>query len=225
MSSDLTQHSDSPLAPLAIAGYEVTEKLGENAHCEVWKAESQLSGSNARAIKFSKSGTREQIGMFAREFKISGAIAHPNVLQVFDFGVTAKRPFIVSEHMPTSLAKHLEQVGKLSEEDVVSLTLQAAYALSAVHGSGIVHGDLKPSNLLIDPQTLLLKVGDFGAAVFAATDPESSDEVQFSGTPFYTSPEQASGQRPDFTSDIYSLGLVMTAMLTGESPLQNLSAD
>lgn len=162
---------------------------------------------------------------FVREARAMATIEHPNVLRVHGFEEVEDRGYLVMEYVQgESLAARLRREGRLSVAAAVSATLGIADALDAAWQKGIVHRDVKPSNVLIDASGRL-RVLDFGLArpMMPAEEPLTvSGEVV--GTPQYMAPEQITGTTVDFRADIYSLGILLFELLTGEPPFQGTTA-
>jgi len=156
---------------------------------------------------------------FIREAKAAARVNHPNIVHVYDMSASLGRAYIAMEYVEGSnLHGYLQQCGPLSTRETINLMTQACGALEAVHKAGIVHRDIKPDNILI-AKGGLVKLSDFGLAK-ADTQRITGTNV-IMGTPAYMSPEQARGQEADNRSDIYSIGLVMYEMLTGQTPFRD----
>jgi serine/threonine-protein kinase len=164
---------------------------------------------------------REQ---FRQEARAAANLSHPNIVTVHDFGLDAGRLYIVMEHVPgTDLKTILKQRSQLSVDEAIPLLVQACAGIGYAHRAGLVHCDVKPHNMLVTPDQRL-KVTDFGIARALATiQPDEQHEVVW-GSPLYFSPEQAAGQAPSPASDVYSLGVVLYEMLTGQLPFQSSDA-
>ncbi len=155
---------------------------------------------------------------FGREARAGGAISHPHVVTVYEMeGDADGNTYLVMEYIDgTDLRALLAQIGTLPTDRVVSVSLDVARALEAVHEQDIVHRDLKPANIMLTRKGVA-KLTDFGIAQVGSESMRTQMIVGHPGTPLYMSPEQASGfGYIDGRSDLYSLGLVMYEMLTGE---------
>jgi hypothetical protein len=161
----------------------------------------------------------ELAGRFRREARIAARLQHPGITVVHDVGFDNGQPFIIMELLHgRDLAAILEETPDgLPIDAVVSLTIQAAEALGAAHAGHVVHRDLKPANLFVldDGQ---LKICDFGIARAIDSTAHLTATGQVIGTPAYMSPEQWRGEEVDERSDLYSLGCVLYALLTGQPP-------
>jgi serine/threonine-protein kinase len=155
---------------------------------------------------------------FRQEAKAAANLSHPNIVPVYDFGFHEKRLYIVMEYIPgRDLYTIIQEKGRLSTELGLDLSIKACKGIGYAHRAGLVHCDVKPHNLLVTPD-MQLKVTDFGIArALASIDPGESSKVVW-GSPQYFSPEQASGEPPSPASDVYSVGVVMYQMFTGQLP-------
>jgi serine/threonine protein kinase len=159
------------------------------------------------------------VARFKREALAAARLVHPNVVQVFDFGLDDEtaRNFIVMEHVDGhSCAEILRDQGALPPEDAVSILTQACSGLDYAHRNGVVHRDVKPGNLLRSHE-LVVKLADFGIAK-AAEDSEITKAGSVLGTAAYLSPEQARGEKAGPPADLYALGVVSYQLLTGRLP-------
>jgi len=157
---------------------------------------------------------------FLREAKSLSSLSHPNLVAVFDYGITAdKEPYLVMEYYDgKGLDEIFESSADMTLTEIIKILCQVCDALTAVHNQSIVHRDIKPSNVLISVDAVV-KLVDFGIAKNlenTALDLTEAGEVV--GTPTYMSPEQCRGLELDSRSDIYSLGCVMYEALTGRAP-------
>jgi serine/threonine-protein kinase len=162
------------------------------------------------------------------ELRLARRVSHRNVVRTHDFGSSDGMAFITMEYVDgTSLSTVLAQRGALSVSVVVALAKQLVRALEAAHEQGVLHGDLKPANLLVAPDGLL-KVSDFGVATLARRPAVSGEERvtpphlagAVVGTPEYMAPELLIGGSPDVRSDLYAAGVVLYECLMGATPFQ-----
>jgi hypothetical protein len=152
---------------------------------------------------------------FRYEAQIMAQLDHPNCVKVFDFLEIEGRAFLVSEFVEgATLKKVIETSGRLAPEQSLGVLKGALNGLGYAHSLGLVHRDVKPDNIIADPQGVS-KLADFGQAYFAA-GPGAAGGL--TGSPLYMSPEQASGGTVDYRSDLYSAGAVLYEFLTGRPP-------
>jgi serine/threonine protein kinase len=213
-----------------IGTYTILELLGEGGMGSVYSAEHALLGRRA-AIKVllpAMSANQEIVNRFFNEARATTAITDPGIVQVFDFGYhTDGSAYIVMELLHgESLAARLDRVGRLTARDTFRLIKQVALSLSAAHQRGIVHRDLKPDNLFVVGDAAVtggerMKILDFGIAKLAGDDPGrmKTRTGAVMGTPLFMSPEQCRGvSGVDHRADIYALGCVLFAAITGHPP-------
>lgn len=199
-------------------GYEVTSEIGRGGMAVVYKAR-QVNLDRHVAIKFlmpEGAGSEALIERFKAEARTIASLRHQNIVTVLDFGLYERLPYLVMEYVEgrTLEAALLEAIPL---DRVLQIVAQLAHALNYAHGLGIVHRDVKPSNVLLAREDWSL-LSDFGIAK-AIESPRKITETGFAiGTPGYMSPEQALGSQIDGRSDIYSLGIVLYEMLTGQPP-------
>ncbi len=202
--------------------YQLEDRLGSGGMAMVYRAY-DLMLERTVAIKLLRkdySNNAEFRHQFRQEAKAAANLSHPNIATVHDFGLDSNQLFIIMEYVPgTDLKAMLKQNGRFSVSDAVELMLQACAGIGYAHKAGLVHCDIKPQNMLVTPDNLL-KVVDFGIArALASISPDEKAEVVW-GSPHYFSPEQAAGNAPSPASDVYSLGIVLFEMLTGQTPFK-----
>jgi len=207
--------------------YQLVEKLGTGGMALVYRARDTMLERNV-AIKILRedySKDPEFQTRFRLEAKAAANLSHPNIVTVHDFGFDQGQLFIVMEHVPgTDLKTYIDKLGRLRAEDAIPLIVQACAGIGYAHRAGLVHCDIKPHNMLITPDQRL-KVTDFGIArALASIHPEEKSDVVW-GSPLYFSPEQASGLAPTPSSDVYSLGVVLYELLTGQTPFVGRTAE
>ncbi|HVL15800.1 MAG TPA: protein kinase, partial [Gemmata sp.] len=156
---------------------------------------------------------------FLREARSAALIRHDNVVLIHETG-EAPLPYLVMELVPGETLQHrLDRTGPLDPAEVVRVARQVAEGLAAAHEKGLIHRDIKPSNILLDGGPQLAKITDFGLAR-AADDASLTRSGTVAGTPMYMAPEQAKGEALDHRADLFSLGSVMYALLTGHPPFR-----
>jgi serine/threonine protein kinase len=155
----------------------------------------------------------EQVEQFVAAAKTASSLSHPNIVPVFEVGIHAGQPFVVFEYVEgTTLAAALEAEGPLPMARAVVMMSQILAGMAHVHASGLLHGDIKPANILIGANNIP-RVTDFGIARPART---AARESVSCGTVQYTAPECLSEGRADYRSDVFALGLLFHEMLTGK---------
>jgi serine/threonine-protein kinase len=159
----------------------------------------------------------DQLERFRREARSVAQLSHPHIVGVIDAGEEDGRPYIVFEYVEgETLKERIRRMGRLPIDEAIAYAIEIARALGAAHARGIVHRDIKPQNVLVDEEGSA-KVTDFGIA--RSLDEEGlTADGRVLGTTDYVSPEQALGHDVDGQSDIYSLGIVLFEMLTGDVP-------
>ena len=218
--------------------YEIIETLGEGSMGMVVLARDRFLGREV-AIKILKPDMAERIegdARFRQEARLMSRLTHPNIVTVYAFGATESGVnYIVMEYVGGgSLAAYVRQDNLLPWSVVASLATQVCEALSSAHKLGVVHRDIKPGNILLGSEedgNYFAKVVDFGLAKVLAKDALGSGEWNETntmqgtaiGTPAYLSPEQAKGVTVDPRSDIYSLAMVVSHLLTGRLPFKKTS--
>ena len=207
--------------------YRLEERLGAGGMAMVYRARDQtLERDVAVKIlreKFSQDPAfRER---FRHEAKAAANLSHPNIVTVHDFGFDEGRLFIVMEYIPgIDLKTILLQRGKFAVKESLKLMIQACAGVGYAHRAGLVHCDIKSQNFILTSDNRL-KVTDFGIArALASISPDEKTDVVW-GSPQYFSPEQASGYPPSPASDVYSLGIIMYEMLTGQLPFSGTTPD
>jgi len=207
--------------------YLLDETLGSGGMAEVYRAR-DITLERRVAIKILRkdfSSNAEFRQRFHQEAKAAANLAHPNIVTIHDFGLDAEnRLFIVMEYVPgTDLKNLMRSRGSFTLDGAISLIVQACAGVGYAHRAGLVHCDIKPQNMLITPDQRL-KVVDFGIArALASIHPDEKTEVVW-GSPQYFSPEQAAGKAPSPASDVYSLGVMLYEMITGQLPFNSSSS-
>jgi eukaryotic-like serine/threonine-protein kinase len=202
--------------------YRIDGRLGEGAMADVFRAHDPDIGRTV-AIKLLKPqyARDPEIGArFLREARAAGALSHANIATIFDVGEVDGVAYIAMELVDGKpLDEVLHAAGRMPYERVLRIGRQLADALAYAHRSGVVHRDVKPSNILISPDGATAKLLDFGVARVGDTEGAALARTQVGqlvGTPRYMSPEQALGLPVDARSDLFSLGVVLYEMVTGK---------
>lgn len=199
--------------------YRIIEPLGEGGMAAVYKAY-QPSVDRHVALKILPrhyASDPDFVKRFKREAKIIARLEHPNILPVHDYGESDGYTYIVMRYVEGgTLSDHLRGT-PLPLSQISPIFTQVSAALDYAHSKGVIHRDVKPSNLLIDNQGNCL-LSDFGISRMIEATGQFTVTGAFIGTPTYASPEQALGQSLDGRSDIYSLGVILYEMTTGQPP-------
>lgn len=205
--------------------YELLEIIGVGGMAVVYKAFDNIEARTV-AVKILKEefvNNEEFIRRFKNESKAIAVLSHPNIVKVFDVSFGEKLQYIVMEYIDGITLKQLiEQQGTLRWKDALYYTVQILRALQHAHDCGIVHRDIKPQNIMVLVDGTI-KVTDFGIARFARSEQKTLTDKAI-GSVHYISPEQARGDNTDEKSDLYSVGVILYEMLTGQLPFQADSA-
>jgi serine/threonine-protein kinase len=197
--------------------YRLDQVLGQGGMATIFRAtDGQLGREVAVKVLRPEFGSDPQfVERFTREARAAASLSHPNIVQVYDYGTSPVGPYIVMEQVAGGdLSVALGEHGALPPTAVARTGQQIADALAAAHARGLVHRDIKPGNILLSPDGRV-QVADFGIAQAAASSPVTATGITL-GSVLYFSPEQARGDPSSPASDIYSLGLVMYELLTGQ---------
>ncbi len=207
-----------------IEGYEILSKLGEAGQGQIWRA-LQVSTNRQVALKVPRGGSissHKALARFEREIELAAALKHPNIAQIHDSGI---HQGIYYYAMDLVEGIHLDEYVKqhnLPIRQILELMRTVCQAIQHAHQKGVIHRDLKPSNIIVTAEGVPYVV-DFGLAKNLLEDDAAvtvSIDGEAAGTPAYMSPEQAAGHidKLDTRTDVYSLGVILFTLLTGESP-------
>ena len=201
-----------------IGRYRVTGKLGRGGMGVVYRAEDELIGRQV-AIKTLTEVTPELRERFSIEAR-SGILSHPNIVTVYELGEHEGNPFIAMEFIEgESLEQVLQKRKRLPLLEAISIIKQLCAGLGYAHGHGVVHRDIKPANVLVRPDGRVTIV-DFGIARLADQTRQLTKADTLLGTFHYMAPERLKGEASDGRSDIWSIGVMLYEMLTGELPFK-----
>ena len=201
--------------------YEIVQLLGEGGMSYVYKAnDKQLK--RTVAIKTLKPNYVQQekfVERFKREAQTAANLNHPNIVQIFDWGI-GDEPFFVMEYIEgNTLTSIIAKRRTISLNDVLFIGAQVSSGLQAAHSKGLVHRDIKPGNIMITPEGKV-KVTDFGIVSLQNEESDITKTGSILGTASYISPEQAQGKPVSKESDLYSLGTVLYELITGSPPFE-----
>lgn len=209
--------------PRNLGKYEVRGTLGKGAMGVVYKAYDPAIDRHVALKTIRKEGVEPEVvaqymARFRNEARAAGRLHHPNIVAVYEFGEDASAAFIAMEYVEGSgLRDYLNQRETFDFGELVRLLAQLLDGLDFAHARGVVHRDVKPSNLIVN-QYGDLKIADFGIARIDTTNLTMAGMVI--GTPSYMSPEQCRGLEVDARSDLFSAGVVLYELLTGDKPFK-----
>ena len=199
--------------------YEILEILGEGGMAFVYKAR-DMQLERFVAIKTLKPNYVNQetfVDRFKREAKTAANLNHPNIVQIFDWGIE-EEPYFVMEYIEgNTLTSIIAKNRTISLSDILFIGAQVSSGLHAAHQKGLVHRDIKPGNIMITPDGKV-KVTDFGIVSLQNEESDITKTGSILGTASYISPEQAQGKPVSIESDLYSLGTVLYELITGRAP-------
>ncbi len=207
-----------------IGNYEIQALIGRGGMATVYRGIDHNLGRTV-AIKMLSEEARAHPGFverFRQEARLIANLRHPNIVQIYDFGVHNGTPYMVQELLPgPTLEQRIVDAVRsgqpLPPDDVVAITRQLAAALDAAHAAGVIHRDVKPANAMWNALGALV-LTDFGIARSTLAPSQQTQVGMVVGTPGYLSPEQAQGLPVTPASDLYSLGVVVFEMLAGRLP-------
>jgi len=200
-----------------VGRYEILEIIGTGANGRVARAHDPMIGRLVALKLFPKelaSGTARQ--RFIQEARVVGQLSHPSIITLHDMGIdeATQTPFLVMEFLEGQPLDRILDKGSVPFPKACAWAAEVACALGAAHRKGVIHGDVKPANMLIT-EGGRVKLMDFGMARLASRD---SAATPLLGTPAYWCPEQIVGRPQDARSDFFSLGVVLYEMVTGKRP-------
>ena len=219
---DFLSPSDQPGSIGKIGTYEVTEVVGRGGMGVVLKA-FDPSLHRVVAVKVLApylAHNPQARKRFVREAQAIAAVSHDHVITIHAIDESAEQPNIVMQYVAgRSLQQKIDAEGSLDLKEILRIGMQTAAGLSAAHAQGLVHRDVKPSNILLENGIQRVKLTDFGLAR-AVDDASLTQSGAIAGTPQYMAPEQANGDAVDYRADLFSLGSVLYAMCVGHSPFR-----
>jgi serine/threonine protein kinase len=204
-----------------IDDYEVQAELGRGGMGLVFKGfDRKLHRVVAIKVMSPRLASSERARRrFLREARAAAGINHPNVVTIHAVGEYRGIPYLVMEYVAgRTLRQRIHGTSPLAPVDLIRISTQVADGLAQAHAQGVIHRDIKPANILLEDTVERVKIADFGLALVALDVTELTSAGQVIGTPSFMAPEQVLGQAVDPRTDLFSLGCVMYAMVTGRSP-------
>src|SRR3989441_1656548 len=203
----------------SLGQFRIVERIGAGGMATVFKAYQPTLDRYVAVKVLPAYHARDPIFVkrFTQEARSVAKLAHPNIVQIHDFGEQDNITFIVMEYVESGTLKDRLKERPLTVPEAVDFVIQAAEGLGCAHSNGIIHRDVKPANMLLRKDGHLL-LSDFGIAKILEGTTNLTRVGTGIGTPQYMSPEQGTGQPVDRRSDIYSLGIVLFHCLTGRVP-------
>ncbi|MBC5823922.1 MAG: serine/threonine protein kinase [Candidatus Eremiobacteraeota bacterium] len=202
--------------------YRIVERIGKGGMGDIFLAVDHVLEREV-AVKILTDTSDEVSRRFLIEARSMARLNHPNIVAVYDVGVDREVSYIILEHVSGSAMANLD-LGGISLDDAVGLTIQLLQALRYAHDRGVLHRDIKPGNIMLTDD-LTLKVMDFGLARRLSDATNSSQSGEIVGTVAYLPPERFLGKPGDRTADLYSVGVVLYELLCGRLPFRDDSAD
>lgn len=200
--------------------YELEQLLGQGGMAQVYRARDRVLGRPVavKVLRPEYANDATFVARFQREARAAANLVHPNIVAVYDVGQDGNQHYIVMEYIAgRTLKEWIRERAPLPVDTALRIAEEVCTALEYAHRHGIIHRDIKPQNILLDEEGEVVKVADFGIAK-SRLDPESTADRLALGTVKYISPEQARGVEVLPQSDLYSLGVVLYEMLTGQQP-------
>ncbi len=219
MLSQVLKQKETEQLPVKIGNYKIIGKIGKGGMGDIYKAVQEplnrtvalkvLSPQLCRADEFTK--------RFEIEAKAISLLQHQNIVNIYEYGEDQGLKFFAMQFVDgTDLGRYIAENKMLPVSQIIDYAKQICRGLRYAHSCNVIHRDIKPQNVLIDKNGIV-RLSDFGIAkIFSSTDITLTGSAV--GTPEYMSPEQAQGKKPDFQTDIYSLGVLLYEMLTRKPP-------
>ena len=201
--------------------FNVHEEIGHGGMGTVYRGYDQSLDRTVALKVLSQrfSNDPDFVQRFKAEAAAAGKLTHPHIVPIYSIGEDAGRHFYAMQFIDgESLAERLQRVGRLSLDEVLAITQQVLLGLAAAHRQGFVHRDIKPGNILLDRLNGIALLTDFGLARVLSAPDEPLEQSLVMGTAEYMSPEQAQGERIDARSDLYSVGVLLYQLLSGQTP-------
>ena len=205
--------------------YEILKTIGEGGMANVYLAKDTILERSVaiKVLRGDLAGDEKFVRRFQREALSASSLSHPNIVEIYDVGEDDGDYFIAMEYIPgNNLKQLLKKRGNLTVHEVIDIMLQITSAMSVAHDNMIIHRDLKPQNILIMDDGGI-KITDFGIAM-ALNSTQLTQTNSAMGSVHYFPPEQANGKGATLKSDVYSLGIMMYELLTGDLPFKGDNA-
>ncbi|MCH8528690.1 MAG: serine/threonine protein kinase [Kiritimatiellae bacterium] len=210
------------LVPTDLDQFRLTRFLGQGAMGRVYLAVDQTLNREVavKVLRRAYFSSPKMWGQLEKEAKAAGRVMHPRVVQVYRLGKSDNRPYIVMELVNHPTLETLMKAGPISLDAIRRIAVDCMEGLRAAEATGLVHGDVKPANILVDERNHA-KIADFGLARFIHRE----QSVERWGTPYYMAPEKAKQEQEDFRSDLYSLGATIFHVMAGRAPFEGKTGD
>jgi serine/threonine protein kinase len=204
-----------------IRGYRCVRRLAAGALTDLYVGESERAGTLV-ALKVARDRQDEDepvdvFGRFLQEYELVQRIEAASVARVYDLGISDDHAWLVMEYFPLGDLRRRMRAAALSPREALLMAIEVARALEGVHAAGVLHRDLKPGNVMLRADGTIALI-DFGLSKDTALTVDATGGGTIFGTPHYMSPEQGHAEPIDVRSDLYSLGVMLYEMLTGEKP-------
>src|ERR1700682_6542071 len=207
-----------------VANYAVLRKLGEGATSELFLCQDPFRGREVAVKRIFPDALRDPVRgrmfrkLFFTEASLAGKLEHPHIAQIFDAGIGEDSGYIVMEYVPGgTMERFCVPENLLPVAEVVDIIFKCTRELAYAHMQGVTHRDIKPGNILYASSPADVRIGDFGLALNVGAE---TTQITGVGSPAYMSPEQIREELVDHRTDLYSLGVVMYQMLTGQLPFR-----
>jgi serine/threonine protein kinase len=205
---------------MQVGRYQILETIGSGANSRVARAFDPMIGRTVAIKLFPRElASGEGRERFFKEARVVGQLSHPSIIAVHDMGIeeASSTPYLVMEFVEGQPLERILDKGNVPYPRASAWAAEVAVALGVAHRKGVIHGDVKPANVLVTEEGRI-KLTDFGMARLASRD---SKDTPLLGTPAYWCPEQVLGKPQDARSDIFSLGIVLYEMVTGHRPFDS----